>query len=110
MKSLTMWWTAKRTLWAMSLMNWAWRRLTAPKDRRETALWFIEHLKYMLDVAPANHDPGRPLSIWDRLRGRRRVLVIDKAGRVRQERVVSGNLTLVINNEDDFGILWQERP
>lgn len=103
--ALAIWWTTRRTLWAMSLMNWAWRRLTSPKDRRDIARWFIEHLKYMLEVGPAS-PPA--LRLRDRLRGRRLLVVVDKSGRVRQQRVVSGNLTLVLTGEDATHILIQE--
>lgn len=104
------WWAQRRTLWAMSLMNWAWRTLTAPKDRREIALWFIAHLEFMLDTKSGDRiEMLREMTWWERRRGMRRLVVVDKTGRVRQERIVRGDLTLVINDEDATGFVVQEQ-
>jgi hypothetical protein len=100
--ALARWWATRRTLWAMSLMNWAWYRLTAPKDRRDIAQWFIAHLQYMLVTTPDDGIKVRREPTWfDRLRGKRRLVVVDKAGRVRQQRVVSGDLTVVLSGDTE---------
>ncbi|MGV3515612.1 hypothetical protein [Luteitalea sp.] len=91
-------------------MNWAWYALTAPKDRRDIAQWFIAHLQYMLDTKPGDRiQLRRELTRWERLRGTRRLVVVDRAGQVRQERIVRGDLTLVLNDEGATGLLVQEQ-